>query len=120
MPKPGLRKINRYSEEFKATAVELSSLSGVLIQDVADSLDIHPFMLSRWRKEVREGKIVKKRLELDAKTSAELRRLRELEKRHAVLVEEHELLKKAIRFASERRQRSSSSSKQTGRSTKSR
>jgi transposase-like protein len=63
--RPGLRKINQYSEEFKATAVGLSSLSGVLIQDVAHSLDIHPFMLSRWRKEVREGKIVAKRVSLE-------------------------------------------------------
>jgi transposase-like protein len=52
-----LRKINQYSEEFKATAVGLSSLPGVLIQDVASSLDIHPFILSRWRKEVREGRL---------------------------------------------------------------
>jgi transposase-like protein len=50
MPRAGLRKISRYSGEFKATAVKLSSLSGVLIQDVARELDIHPFMLSRWRK----------------------------------------------------------------------
>jgi transposase len=50
-----LRKVNQYSEEFKATAVALSDLKGVLIQDVAGSLDIHPFMLSRWRKQMREG-----------------------------------------------------------------
>jgi transposase len=63
--KPGLRKINQYSEEFKATAVGLSSLRGVLIQDVAHSQDIHPFMRSRLRKEVREGKIVTKRVNLE-------------------------------------------------------
>jgi len=57
MPKPGLRRIFKYSEEFKATAVALSHLEGVAIQDVAQELDIHPFMLSRWRKEVREGKM---------------------------------------------------------------
>ena len=56
MPRAGLRKIIRYSGEFKVTAVKLSSLPGVLIQDVARELDIHPFMLSRWRKEVREGR----------------------------------------------------------------
>ena len=65
MPKAGLRKIVRHSGEFKATAVKLSSLSRVLIQDVARELDIHPFMLSRWRKEVREGKIVAKTKKLD-------------------------------------------------------
>jgi transposase-like protein len=40
--------------------VKLSSLSGVLIQDVAAALDIHPFMLSLWRKQVRDGVIVAK------------------------------------------------------------
>lgn len=115
-----LRKINQYSEEFKATAVGLSSLRGVLIQDVASSLDIHPFMLSRWRKEVREGKIVAKRVKLEPQRKAELKRLKEVERRYKMLQEEHEILKKAIRFASERRPKSSSSSKQTGRSTRSR
>lgn len=115
-----LRKIGQYSEEFKATAVGLSNLPGVLIQDVASSLDIHPFMLSRWRKEVREGKIVTKRVNLEPQRKAELKRLREVERRYKMLQEEHEILKKAIRFASERRRKSSSSSKQTGRSTRSR
>jgi hypothetical protein len=32
--------------------------AGVLIKDVAESLCIHPFMLSRWRKEVRDGELV--------------------------------------------------------------
>ena len=117
MAKTLLRKINQYSEEFKATAVGLSSLPGVLIQDVAGSLDIHPFMLSRWRKEVREGKIVAKRVNLEPQRKAELKRLREVERQYMLLKEEHEILKKAIRFASERRQKSSSSSKQTARSS---
>lgn len=42
-----LRKINQYSEEFKATAVGLSSLPGVLIQDVASSLRRTRFLLTR-------------------------------------------------------------------------
>ena len=50
----GPKKVHRYSEEFKATAVKLSHLPGVQVQDVAEALDIHPFMLSRWRKEYRE------------------------------------------------------------------
>jgi transposase len=114
----GPRKVKWYSEEFKVTAVKLSSLAGVLIQDVARELDIHPFMLSRWRKEVREGKIVAvtKELELDPKAVAELQRLRAVERDYARLREEHALLKKAIRFCSERRQRSSRLSTVTGRS----
>jgi len=107
----GPRRIAKYGEGFKATAVKLSSLSGVLIQDVAAALDIHPFMLSLWRKQVREGVIVARARKLDVQTAAELRRLKELERRYKVLVEEHELLKKAIRFTSDQRRKSSASSK---------
>ena len=77
-------------------------------------------MLSRWRKEVREGKIVSKRVSVEPQRKAELKRLREVERRYKMLQEEHEILKKAIRFASEQRQKSSGSSKQTVRSTRSR
>ena len=70
MAKPGLRKIYRYSDEFKTTAVRLSQLPGVAVKDVAASLDIHPFMLSRWRKEHREAPRVVKRTEIDPKTQA--------------------------------------------------
>jgi len=120
MAKAGPRKTNAYDARFKATAVRLSDLPGVLIQDVAAALDIHPFMLSRWRKQAREGMIVTKGVKIDVTTAAELKRLRELEKRYKVLKEEHALLKKAIRFASDRKRRSSSLSKQTGPNTKAR
>ena len=120
MARAGPRKVSRYGDRFKATAVRLSDLPGVLIQDVAHALDIHPFMLSLWRKQVREGVIVAKSAKLDVQTSAELKRLRELERRYKLLKEEHELLKKAIRFASDPKRKSSSSSKQTGPSTRSR
>lgn len=112
-------RTHRYSMQFKATAVRLSELPDVLIQDVAAALDIHPFMLSRWRKQAREGLIVTKGVKLDLETAAELKRLRDLERKYKLLQEEHELLKKAIRFASDQKRKSSSSSKQTGRSTKS-
>ena len=35
MPKPGPRTTTRYSDEFKATAIRLSALPGVRVQDVA-------------------------------------------------------------------------------------
>jgi transposase len=114
MAKAGPRKTNRYSQEFKATAVRLSDLPDVLIQDVAEALDIHPFMLSRWRKQAREGLIVTRGVKIDTGTAAELKRLREVEKQYKVLKEEHEILKKAIRFVSDRKRKSSNSSKQTG------
>jgi transposase len=104
MAKAGPKRTQSYSKEFKRIAVKLSDLPEVLIKDVADSLDIHPFMLSRWRKEVREGRIKMKKepLNLDPKVAAELKRLRQLEKDHKRLQLEHELLKKAIRFCSGR------------------
>ncbi len=47
MGRPGPLTTRKYSEHFKATAVRLSQLPGVAVQDVAASLYIHPFMLSR-------------------------------------------------------------------------
>jgi transposase-like protein len=40
--KPGLKKVHRYSVEFKGTAVKLSPMAGVEVQTVANALDIHP------------------------------------------------------------------------------
>ena len=111
MPKAsGPRKIYRYENEFKVKAVKLSLLPGVRVKDVAASLDIHPFMLSKWRKLYREGLLqAEDEMIVDPQSTAELQRLKQLEKEHARLKEEHELLKKAIRFCSERRQKSSRS-----------
>lgn len=110
MPKPGPRTTYKYSDEFKATAVKLSNLPGVAIKDVAESLYIHPFMLSRWRKEAREGLIMSKGVEVDKEVAAELKELRRMKKDYERLKLEHDLLKKAIEFTSERKARSSSSS----------
>ena len=118
MPKPGPRTTTRYSDEFKATAVRLSSLSGVLVQDVAASLYIHPFMLSRWRKQAREGEIMTKGVTVDAAVSAELKELRRVKKAYEQLKIEHDVLKKAIAFTSARKANalpSSSSSKKATR-----
>ncbi len=113
MGTPGIQKVGRYGDQFKATAVALSHLPGVRVQDVAEALDIHPFMLSRWRKQVREGVIVAKPAKLDADTHAELKRLRVLERQYAVLKEEHAILKKFIRFCAEQKKNASSSSNST-------
>jgi transposase len=114
MGTPGPQKINRYGVAFKLKAVQMSNQPGVLIKDVAESLCIHPFMLSRWRKQVRDGELVGKVAPLEAGSVAELRRLRVLEQQYKRLQMEHDLLKKAIRFASERKVKSLPSSRQTG------
>jgi hypothetical protein len=42
------------------TTVHLSDLPGVAVRDVAESLYLHSFMLSRWRKQAREGLVMTK------------------------------------------------------------
>jgi transposase len=112
----GPKKVHRYSAEFKLTAVKLTKMPGVEVQTVAQALDIHPFMLSRWRKEVREGVLRgrAKRIDVEPRRAREIKRLQALERAHAILKAEHELLKKAIRFCSARRRKSSSSSITSG------
>lgn len=97
MPRPGPRSTYCYTDHFKATAVRLSELPGVHVADVAESLYIHPFMLSRWRKLAREGHIVTKGIELDQAISAELKELREVKRRYERLQLEHDILKKPSR-----------------------
>jgi transposase len=131
----GPKKVHRYSLEFKIQAVRLANLPDIQTQDVARALDIHPFMLSKWKKDYREGRLkpaaeaaglslpkalrvsvadpekraLKRQVkQLEAKVSAR-REVRALERKLAALEVEHDLLKKAIRFNIERRRRSSSS-----------
>ena len=97
MPRAGPRKVQRYSLEFKLKAVKLSQLKGVEVRAVADALEIHPFMLSRWRKEARDG-VLRGRVSLSLavkKTppAREMKRFQALQRAHAMLQEEHALLK---------------------------
>ena len=118
MPKPGPRTTTRYSQQFKATAVRLSQLPGVRVQEVAASLYIHPFMLSRWRKLAREGTIMTKGVAVDPAVAAELKELRQVNKAYAQLKIEHDLLKKAIAFTSARKANASPSSSNSKRTTR--
>jgi transposase len=131
----GPKKVHRYSNEFKIQAVRLSLHPEIQTQDVANALDIHPFMLSRWKKEYRDGKLkpvanaaglslpkvlrspvqdlekreLKRQVKrLQAKVEARSE-ARILERKLAALQVEHDLLKKVIRFNIERRRRNSSS-----------
>jgi transposase len=118
MGRPGPKKTPSYGLEFKRAAVQLSHRPGVQVQAVAEALDIHPYMLSRWRKEFREGRLRPKVADTEQKRSKpprvrEVRRLQELEREHRMLQEEHALLKKAIRFCSEQKQKRSRSSTRT-------
>ena len=57
MPRARPRALRKYSDEFKLTAVRMSHQPGILVKTVAAALEIHPFMLSKWRKDVREGTV---------------------------------------------------------------
>lgn len=51
----GPAKIKQCSLKFKLKTIPLSDQPGVLNKDVAESLCIHPFMLSRWASRSRMG-----------------------------------------------------------------
>src|SRR5258708_21570076 len=89
MPRAGPKKVQEYSAEFKLAAVRLSRQRGVQVQAVAAALDIHPFMVSRWRKAVRDGVLRGKRVAVKLPPPREIRRLQALERAHALLQEEH-------------------------------
>jgi transposase len=75
----GPTKIDRYSVEFKRTVVELGTMPGVQLQTVANALEVHPFVLSPWRKRVRDGvpRGLAKRIQVEGKPVRELKRLGE-------------------------------------------
>ncbi|HCU11494.1 MAG TPA: hypothetical protein DGB72_05135 [Gemmatimonadetes bacterium] len=50
LPRSGPRVVQKYSDEFKLTAVRLSQRPGLQVKSVAAALTIHPFMLSKWRR----------------------------------------------------------------------
>ena len=111
----GRMKKHRYSTEFKVTAVKLAAHPGMETQEVAAALNIHPFMLSRWKKEYREGSFkgpahpsLKEIRHLE-ETVAEHQRIRQLEAALKKARIENDLLKKAIQFTLERRPRSARS-----------
>ncbi len=111
------RKTWEYSQDFKAKAVELTLLDGIRVKDVAATLDIHPMMLSRWRKLYREGSIVgnkRKKVTSLSKEKKELTELKQLKKENGRLHKELDILKKWQRFIAEEHQTSIDLSKNTG------
>jgi len=111
----GRMRKHRYSNEFKVTAVKMARAPGIETQAVAEALSIHPFMLSRWKKEFREGRLrgqphagLKEMQDMEA-TVAEHQKIRELEAALKQARIENDLLKKAIQFNLERSGKSSRS-----------
>jgi len=101
-----------YTKSFKMAAVRLAEHPTFQTQDVALALDIHPFMLSRWKKEYRDGLLkgaVEETLKHQEEKVAEQTQLRQIEKRIKRLEMENDMLKKSIEFASKRNKTSSHS-----------
>lgn len=114
------RKTWKYTKDFKVKAVKLSYQEGIQSKQVAEGLDIHPFMLSRWRKEYRDGKLQgdgQKRVGVDKKrkvlSGRELSENARLKKEVEKLKKENNLLKKWQRYLAERHQSDLDSSKDT-------
>lgn len=111
MAKAGPKKVLKYSDEFKLTAVKISSMEGIEVGDVAKELGIHPWMLSKWRTQAKKG-LIKGRapgVPVPAVKRNELKELRRVKKELSRKSLELEILKKAIRFCSDPAKKSSRS-----------
>lgn len=115
------KKTLKYSKQFKVAAVKLSLKYGMRVKDVAHGLGIHPFMLSRWRKEYREGTLViagRKSVNVgkkETKQEKELSELARMKRKIKRLEEENDLLKKWQRYLAEQRKNDLDSSNDTER-----
>ena len=90
MPKARPRAVRQYSAEFKLTAVRLSQQPDLQVKTVAAALEIHPFMLSKWRKDYRDGRLRGKLPKAPrAGPVREIAQLQLLQKAYARLQEEH-------------------------------
>jgi len=93
------RNYDRYTLAFKLQAVRMANHPDVMSKVIAESLGIHPFMLSRWKKDFREGKLPDCVNEEGLMASIEEhKRIRELENKVSRLEIKNDLLKKAIQF----------------------
>ena len=62
------------------------------VQTVAAALEIHPFMLSKWRKDVKDGRLRGRPPKAPpAEPTREIAQLQALERKYAELKEEHAL-----------------------------
>ena len=108
------QKVLEYANEFKVRVVKLSCLEGIKIKQIAQGLDLHPFMISRWRKEFRDGTLVadssrRVRMANDkpSPTPKQLAENTKLRKEIARLKKENNALKKFQRYLADQKQNDS-------------
>ncbi len=94
------QKHTTYSLEFKQQAVLFACHPDIPVNEVANILDIHPFMLSRWKKEMKDKKLTgKNTLTIPKSELVDANKtIAKLEKKLHRLEEENEILKKYNRF----------------------
>lgn len=89
-----------YNYQFKHTAVSVSNHPYINTQDVAEALNIHPFMLSRWKKQMRDGTLADN--DKEARSKSELqdaqKKIKKLERELKRVRDENAILKKAERI----------------------
>lgn len=85
----------RYDREFKLAAVKLVQEQNYTVVEAAENLGIHPASLRQWLLQFPAVGKVNAEPKSDSAMAAELKRLREENKR---LVMEREILKKATAF----------------------
>lgn len=93
-----VRKRTTYTKEFKLEAVQLSLEDGRTAKEIAESLGIHPAMLSRWRKEYFEDN--EEAFPGQGNLKERDQDLHRLRRENARLQEDLEILKKALVFFS--------------------
>jgi len=93
-------KYTFYSYDFKCSAVAVANHTDIQTKDVAEALDIHPFMLARWKREMRDGVLKDNNRKTQAVTdlSEAKLRIRQLEKELKQVRNENSVLKKAERI----------------------
>ena len=96
------RKRRMFTQEFKLDAVRLATASGQSLAKIERDLGLSSALLGRWVKEYEqkgEEAFLNHR-----RTKTEKARVRELERRIAVLEEEREILKKAVAIFSQEKE----------------
>lgn len=109
-------RVLEYSKEFKVMVVKLTNLEGIQIKKVSECMGLHPLMVSRWRKEVRDGKLfsdptrrVQMTLESPSKLKKTADKTKQLEREVKRLKKENDLLKKWQRYLAEAKSNDSGS-----------
>ena len=110
------KRVVAYSDVFKIMVVRLTQIESVQTKQIGECLDLHPLMISRWRKQVRDGTLVAEfpvRAPMPSDKpppkKKELSQIEKLKKQNARLKKENDLLKKWQRYLKEVRKNDSDS-----------